>query len=81
MRWRRLAHRGRSLLLHSQANIAAGLKSGANGYPPPMTTNEQDKNDNSHDHDEPKAGHPGPTDTGKDGGMATRELAPELTED
>jgi len=49
-----------------------------------MTTNEQDKNDkndNSDDHDEPKAGHPGPTDTGKDGGMATRELAPELTEE
>ena len=57
------------------------MKSGANGYPPPMTTNEQDKNDNSDDYDEPKAGHPGPTDTGKDGGMATRELAPELTED
>ncbi len=57
------------------------MKSWANGYPPPMTTNEQDKNDNSDDYDEPKAGHPGPTDTGKDGGMATRELAPELTED
>ena len=55
------------------------MKSWANGYPPPMTTNEQDKDKN--DHDEPKAGHPGPTDTGKDGGMATRELAPELTED
>nr|WP_296769395.1 hypothetical protein [Rhodococcus sp. (in: high G+C Gram-positive bacteria)] len=31
--------------------------------------------------DMPKGGHPGPTDEGKDGGMATRELAPELTED
>ena len=30
--------------------------------------------------DEPKGGRPGPTDHGRDGGMATRELAPELTE-
>lgn len=33
------------------------------------------------DSDHPKGGHPGPTDEGKDGGMATRELAPELTDD
>ncbi|MFC8525959.1 hypothetical protein [Nocardia sp. NPDC057227] len=30
--------------------------------------------------DEPKGGRPGPTDQGRDGGMATREHAPELTE-
>ncbi|MFI6044225.1 hypothetical protein ACIA8C_21520 [Nocardia sp. NPDC051321] len=31
------------------------------------------------DPDEPKGGRPGPTDQGRDGGMATRENAPELT--
>ncbi|MCW2514320.1 MAG: hypothetical protein JWR11_3362 [Mycobacterium sp.] len=30
--------------------------------------------------DEPKGGRPGPTDQGREGGMATREVAPELTE-
>jgi hypothetical protein len=30
--------------------------------------------------DEPKGGRPGPVDHGRDGGMATREQAPELTE-
>jgi hypothetical protein len=30
--------------------------------------------------DEPKGGRPGPADHGRDGGMATREQAPELTE-
>ena len=30
---------------------------------------------------EPKGGRPGPTDHGGDGGMATREIAPELTDD
>ena len=29
--------------------------------------------------DEPKGGRPGPTDQGKEGGMATREVAPEVT--
>ncbi|WP_169811459.1 hypothetical protein [Nocardia harenae] len=33
-----------------------------------------------HTDDEPKGGRPGPTDQGGDGGMATREHAPELTE-
>jgi hypothetical protein len=28
----------------------------------------------------PKGGRPGPVDHGRDGGMATRENAPELTE-
>jgi hypothetical protein len=28
---------------------------------------------------EPKGGRPGPTDQGREGGMATRENAPELT--
>ena len=30
--------------------------------------------------DEPKGGPPGPADHGRQGGMATRENAPELTE-
>ena len=30
--------------------------------------------------EEPKGGRPGPADHGRDGGMATRENAPELTE-
>lgn len=29
--------------------------------------------------DEPKGGRPGPKDEGKEGGMATREVAPEVT--
>lgn len=29
---------------------------------------------------EPKGGRPGPTDQGREGGMATRESAPDLTE-
>ncbi|WP_168708398.1 MULTISPECIES: hypothetical protein [unclassified Rhodococcus (in: high G+C Gram-positive bacteria)] len=29
----------------------------------------------------PKGGRPGPTDEGKNGGMATREVAPEVAED
>jgi hypothetical protein len=33
------------------------------------------------DSDEPKGGRPGPTDQGREGGMATREVAPEVTED
>ncbi|GFG65380.1 hypothetical protein MKUB_28700 [Mycobacterium kubicae] len=30
--------------------------------------------------DEPKGGRPGPADHGREGGMATREQAPELTD-
>lgn len=43
----------------------------------------QDKNaEKDHaENEEPKGGHPGPTDQGKDGGMATRELAPDLAEE
>jgi hypothetical protein len=33
-----------------------------------------------HTVEEPKGGRPGPADHGRDGGMATRENAPELTE-
>jgi hypothetical protein len=29
---------------------------------------------------EPEGGRPGPEDHGREGGMATREIAPELTE-
>jgi hypothetical protein len=32
------------------------------------------------DKNEPKGGRPGPVDHGRDGGMATREQAPEITE-
>ncbi|MGA9873497.1 MAG: hypothetical protein WBQ44_20445 [Rhodococcus sp. (in: high G+C Gram-positive bacteria)] len=45
-----------------------------------MTNNDGKKDTAENDAAEPKGGHPGPTDEGKDGGMATRELAPELTE-
>ncbi|MGK8522944.1 hypothetical protein ACRS6B_15895 [Nocardia asteroides] len=31
------------------------------------------------DAEEPKGGRPGPKDQGREGGMATREIAPELT--
>lgn len=37
-----------------------------------------DKDDNDQSR---KGGHPGPVDKGGDGGMATREQAPELVED
>jgi hypothetical protein len=30
--------------------------------------------------DEPKGGRPGPADEGRDGGMATREKAPDVAE-
>ncbi|WP_460355399.1 hypothetical protein [Mycobacterium sp. ZZG] len=30
--------------------------------------------------EEPQGGRPGPEDHGREGGMATREIAPELTE-
>ncbi len=39
------------------------------------------KNDNTESEStEPKGGRPGPTDEGKTGGMATREVAPEVAE-
>ena len=38
-------------------------------------SDDRDKNET-----EPKGGRPGPTDQGREGGMATRENAPELTE-
>jgi hypothetical protein len=40
------------------------------------------KGSDDHDHDdhEPKGGRPGPADHGHEGGMATRENAPESTE-
>jgi hypothetical protein len=41
---------------------------------------DADRDDaNNGDTDEPKGGRPGPTDQGREGGMATRENAPELT--
>ncbi|MFE9789030.1 hypothetical protein ACFYO7_26990 [Nocardia salmonicida] len=38
------------------------------------------KDHDHEDHTEPKGGRPGPTDQGRDGGMATRELSPEIAE-
>ncbi|GAB1811102.1 hypothetical protein [Mycobacterium sp. MUNTM1] len=38
------------------------------------------KHSEKEDDDEPKGGRPGPVDHGREGGMATRENAPELTE-
>jgi len=32
------------------------------------------------DTDEPMGGRPGPTDEGREGGMATREIAPDVAE-
>ncbi|EKF22030.1 hypothetical protein C731_4015 [Mycolicibacterium hassiacum DSM 44199] len=32
------------------------------------------------DRDEPRGGRPGPKDTGREGGMATREIAPDVAE-
>lgn len=46
-----------------------------------MTEHKNEPTDETEETDEPKGGHPGPTDEGKDGGMATRELAPELTDE
>ncbi|MEV6661622.1 hypothetical protein [Nocardia fluminea] len=36
--------------------------------------------DRDDDITEPEGGRPGPTDQGKNGGMATREVAPEIAE-
>jgi hypothetical protein len=33
------------------------------------------------DSDKPKAGRPGPTDEGREGGMATREVTPDVADD
>ncbi|MCQ4122520.1 hypothetical protein [Rhodococcus tibetensis] len=44
-------------------------------------SNESRSNESSEDRDAPKGGRPGPADQGKDGGMATRENAPELVEE
>ncbi len=48
-----------------------------------MTGTDQTK-DSEQDTDsaaaEPKGGRPGPTDQGKNGGMATREVAPDIAE-
>ncbi|MFC9659448.1 hypothetical protein ACFVJ5_04360 [Nocardia sp. NPDC127606] len=38
------------------------------------------KNHDDEESTEPKGGRPGPSDQGRDGGMATRELAPEIAE-
>lgn len=39
----------------------------------------REKDTEEHTGDEPKGGRPGPTDRNRDGGMATREIAPEVT--
>lgn len=40
----------------------------------------KESEDGDRQDDEPKGGRPGPVDHGREGGMATRENAPELTE-
>jgi hypothetical protein len=42
-----------------------------------MDKQSDDRDEHAH---EPKGGRPGPADHGRDGGMATRENAPELTQ-
>ncbi|MDJ0392506.1 hypothetical protein QMK17_04055 [Rhodococcus sp. G-MC3] len=67
--------------------VSARLNSVRTGYACLMTDNKAPDNDTPADitpeipEDEPKGGHPGPSDKGKNGGMATRELTPEVTED
>lgn len=39
-----------------------------------------DKKNDDAQTDEPPGGRPGPEDHGREGGMATREIAPEITE-
>jgi hypothetical protein len=36
------------------------------------------KRTEQNDNDEPEGGRPGPADRGRDGGMTTREIAPEV---
>ncbi|ANQ72237.1 hypothetical protein AS590_07040 [Prescottella equi] len=53
--------------------------------PAPGLRRRDDEDDRMTDKDDndqsPKGGHPGPVDKGGDGGMATREQAPELVEE
>jgi hypothetical protein len=54
---------------------ALGVKPRSTGHTPEMADkNDSDKNDTNDALDPP----PGPTDQGREGGMATREVAPEL---
>ncbi|MFC8178324.1 MULTISPECIES: hypothetical protein [Nocardiaceae] len=43
-------------------------------------SNTDDSSIRARPEDSPKGGHPGPVDEGKNGGMATRELAPDLAD-
>lgn len=45
-----------------------------------MTNTPDHSNTDARSEDSPKGGHPGPVDEGKNGGMATRELAPDLAD-
>jgi hypothetical protein len=61
-----------------------GLKLRASGNPGVMTdrtSDEEDHADYTDDHqDEPRGGRPGPADEGREGGMATREVAPDVAD-
>lgn len=61
-----------------------GLKRRASGNPGVMTdrtSDEEDHADYTDDHqDEPRGGRPGPADKGREGGMATREVAPDVAD-
>lgn len=43
-------------------------------------TERGDEQDGDEPDTEPKGGHPGPKDEGRQGGMATREVAPDVAE-
>lgn len=55
-----------------------GLPGRRSGDEEGVSTVDEDKHTEK---DEPKGGRPGPVDHGRDGGMATRENAPELAEE
>lgn len=61
-----------------------GLKRSISGYSAVMTdrtSDEEDHADYTDDHqDEPRGGRPGPADKGREGGMATREVAPDVAD-
>ncbi|MGE2732028.1 hypothetical protein ACQI4F_21390 [Mycolicibacterium vaccae] len=41
---------------------------------------KEDADGQEREPEEPQGGRPGPEDHGREGGMATREIAPEITE-
>jgi len=74
-----LVSAGRGVIPHTN-----GLKRRASGNPGDMTdrtSDEEDHADYTDDHQgEPRGGRPGPADKGREGGMATREVAPDVAD-